>query len=375
MRVSPPGPAKTGGVPSGGFTPPVVRILGGLASAAGARLKSLRPERTERTAPPAKPEKRPEPAAPVLTRAKFDPRPFPRAVTWAAGEDPAADDSVAEPSPAARVAPAPPSAAKPASRPAPTPASSPAPGPVASGIFRDRIEAFRDALAARFGDVWWIGSADPITLRLPRGVTVLVVTGVVGIIVMAFAVGRRSGHEQLRADAPAGPALAQAEAGLPADRFGFAGAAPDGVPGGGEWFGSSAVAAEEAEVDPVRLQARFDAGLDPRVLGLNYLVYMTATRRECLRLADFLGHNGVQAVVIPSSRKVKAGDGDGRMIELTLYQVVDVGQGFSRNEYVRGEHEGFRSERMELGRAWKRHNGGRGSDLADMEFYRYQPKG
>ncbi len=145
------------------------------------------------------------------------------------------------------------------------------------------------------------------------------------------------------------------------------------MPGGGEWAGAVPVVGG-ADIDPVRLQARFDAGLDPRVLDLNYLVYMTATRRECLRLADFLGQNGVQAVVIPSSRIVKAGDGDGRMIELTLYQVVDVGQGFSRNEYVRGEHEAFRAERMELGRAWKRHNGGRGSDLADMQFYAYRAK-
>ena len=246
--------------------------------------------------------------------------------------------------------------------------------------FADACAGVRDAVAARVGEVWWIGSAEPVTLRLPRGVTVLVVAGVVGIIGLAFVAGRRTGQ------APAAVAWEPPRSTVPErlagvdpvpTRVALAALGGDDVPGGGDLSrrgGRSAAAAAgtHAAGDPAgRLQARFDAGLDPRVDGLNYLVYITATRRECLRLADFLGERGVQAVVMRSSRSVRE-EADGEVLELPLYWVVDVGRGFSRTEYLRGEHAAFRDERMELGRAWKRHNGGRGSDLADMQFYAYR---
>ncbi|BAM03779.1 hypothetical protein PSMK_16200 [Phycisphaera mikurensis NBRC 102666] len=259
-----------------------------------------------------------------------------------------------------------------AAGPEPTPPAE-GPGPLARGL-----AAARTAWSDRFGEVWWVGSTEPLTLHLPRGATVLVMAGVVGIIVMAFAVGRRSGRADAVVATPLTPAQRLLATLEPAsDARGVPGIDAGGsVPGGAETPAGDAgpegvLQAGTQEADGPRLQARYDAGLDPRVDGRNYLVYMTATRSECLRLADFLNERGVTPIVMRSGRSVETADGDGKPLVLPLYWVVDVGQGFSRAEYVRGEHRAFHEERMELGRAWKRHNGGRGSDLSDMQFYAY----
>lgn len=254
-----------------------------------------------------------------------------------------------------------------ATRTGPVASSGDAAAPASPWTLRDRLADWSERFTGRFGEVWWVGSGEPITLSLPRGATVLVVTGVVAIIVMAFAAGRRSGPSPSLAFEPA---LARADTAVQvASRP--PNALVDGVPGGSESLGTIE-AGGALPVNADRLQARFDAGMDPRVDGLNYLVYMTATRRECLRLADFLNEHDVQAIVMRSSRSVHSAGPDGESIELPLYWVVDVGEGFSRNQYLRGEHEEFRAERMELGRAWKRYNGDRGSDLSDMQFYAYR---
>ena len=256
-------------------------------------------------------------------------------------------------------------AGEPGGTPAAAPSSARAGGGGPLPSFKGAWTGVLNAAGARSGEFWWVGSGEVITLRLPRGVTVLAVGGVVGVIALAFVAGRRTG-------APASVAAATPTEAAPAvvSEGALAGLDAEDVPGGGAWPGSTPADAPAA--DPAqRLQARFDAGLDPRVDGLNYLVYLTATRRECVRLRDFLAERGVDVIVMESSRSVRAGSG-ADAVRIPLYWVVDVSEGFSRAAYLRGEHEGFKARRMELGRAWKRHNGGRGSDLSDMQFYAYR---
>ena len=53
-------------------------------------------------------------------------------------------------------------------------------------------------------------------------------------------------------------------------------------------------------------------------------------------------------------------------------QVIDVTRGFTPQEWNNGEHEPYFATRRALGRAWKAHNGGIGSDLNTMIFRKHK---
>ncbi len=221
---------------------------------------------------------------------------------------------------------------------------------------------------------WWIGSTTPVVLKLARGTVVAGVAGVVGLVLLAYWIGLGQGQD---AAGKGDPTLAGAEA---------VGTGPDldaqpwrvnddtglDIPGG-------------AEGTVLPLGRRDDAG-DPRKPGLNYLVYAMADLEESRRLQAFLKEHGVRTLIVPTSHRVSglpnvsSGAGESGVAggaesgdNAVLHLVVDVTEGFTREAYLSGDHRAFLGYRLKLGRAWQRHNGGHGSALESMMFYKYDP--
>ncbi|MEM7575878.1 MAG: hypothetical protein AAF328_00255 [Planctomycetota bacterium] len=220
---------------------------------------------------------------------------------------------------------------------------------------------------------WWITSGKPVVLRMTRGLVVLGIAGVVGLVLLAYWLGRgdavATNFAETWPDRVERP-LAQADTG--ADVSGIDRQPPMvDVPGGSDPLTGVVVPTPRTTPPPAA---------DPRVPGRNYLVYTMTDLGTARELADFLRGHDARIRLVPTEHRVKAGlDLDEHGVAFAgessdtavLHLVVDVTKGFTRAQYVRGEHHRFLSERLALGRAWKRHNGDRGSALESMTFYKY----
>lgn len=185
------------------------------------------------------------------------------------------------------------------------------------------------------GQWWqWLSHAGPpLVLRVPRGLAISVVLGVLGLLVVAYWVGVERGEAKARhaLTAPQEPAPS---------RFDRVPAVTDDAPGG------------EAQRPPLDAAA---AG-DPREPGLNYLVLATWNRRDARRLASFLAAQGVATVLEPWNND--------------RFRVVAVNRGFPPDAI--DERRAYRNRMLEIGKAWKRHNNGRGTALEDMHFDKFE---
>ncbi len=222
--------------------------------------------------------------------------------------------------------------------------------------------------AAEGDGPWWIGSKRPVTLRMPRGGVVAAVAGVVGLVLLAYWLGLGQGARdttgKLAQNAPQ-----NGQPGWMAAGSGLGDTTGADIPGG----------AETTVVPLPRNKAATARPAEPRVPGHNYLVYTLTDFGEAQRLKAFLAERGVDTLIVQTSRRVPKPAGvasdtvSGQ--NAWLHLVVDVTRGFSREQCLRGEHRRFLTERIQLGRAWYRHNGNRGSALESMMFYKYTPPG
>ena len=215
---------------------------------------------------------------------------------------------------------------------------------------------------------WWITSSAPVTLRMSKGLIVGAVAGVVALVGLSFWAGLSQGRDA------AEPVLT-ADQGPPDGGFVAFGQLGDDIPGGadGSVVPFSRVDTQTGElVKPQPVPTAKPDG-DPRVAGLNYLVYITTVKPEAERLQGFLAEQGVVSIVVPvGGRELAEEAGSGH--NARLYRVVDVSEGFTREQYRRGEHREFHNARLRLGQEWRRHNGHRGDDLSSMTFYKYTPR-
>ncbi|MFW5682728.1 MAG: hypothetical protein ACOC1G_06955 [Phycisphaeraceae bacterium] len=187
---------------------------------------------------------------------------------------------------------------------------------------------------------WLSHAGPPLVLRVPRGLAISVVLGVLGLLVVAYWVGYERGESaatpqyetQDRSDRI--PAVIRRDAGEGSNNGPTTSTAgnPDGV-------------------------ASLDAGgaVDPRTPGHNYMVMARRNRRDAQRLAQFVMDQGVETILVP--------------LRDDMFLIVATERGF---ESVRSEEaQAYRNRLREIGRAWKRHNQGRGSELEDMYFARH----
>ncbi|HEX7010776.1 MAG TPA: hypothetical protein VF184_12405, partial [Phycisphaeraceae bacterium] len=170
----------------------------------------------------------------------------------------------------------------------------------------------------------WSGAGTPLVLRVPRGLAVVVLAAVVGLIVLGYWVGYARGR------AAAETALAPADP--DAQRY----PAPTLTPAGLE--SPSEASAQQNPTRPGPLpSARSDAarqaqaGPDPRQPGLNYLILARYPPEAAQRLAEFLEANGIATVQVPVD--------NGRFVH-----VVAVDRGFS------GDQLGGEAYRQYVGR-------------------------
>jgi hypothetical protein len=244
---------------------------------------------------------------------------------------------------------------------------------------RDAAAAKHVKVAESAAGAWWITSGKPVVLRMTRGLVVLGIAGVVGLVLLAYFVGRSDRAEIGFADT--WPPTNRLAIGDPAAEATEATEATEtpllDVPGGSDTT-SGVVVPQPRQTPP--------PASDPRIVGHNYLIYTLTDLGTARELAAFLREQGPRVMILPTGLSVSTAPGPaagGVETEVAaevendqnvpLYWVVDITRGFSTAEYRRGEHHAFLAERLGLGRAWKRHNGGRGSALESMTFYKRQP--
>ncbi|MFK7789371.1 MAG: hypothetical protein AB8C95_07790 [Phycisphaeraceae bacterium] len=180
---------------------------------------------------------------------------------------------------------------------------------------------------------WWVGSASPLVLRVPRGVAILSVVGLLLVIVVAYWVG---------------------------SMLGAAGAQPEVVEGGlGQRLGPEGyfISPDDDYEGPKVDVPDTALEVERREPGLNYMQLITSTKEDCERLARFFGARGVAIQLVPVHNK-------------ELWVAYAIKRGY-RSDEMGSEHQ-QRYEQMlrSLGRQWKQNNGGRGTDLSTMIFTR-----
>ncbi|MGB0766649.1 MAG: hypothetical protein ACPGYV_02945 [Phycisphaeraceae bacterium] len=179
---------------------------------------------------------------------------------------------------------------------------------------------------------WWVGSSAPLVLRLPRGMAVLAVGGLLLLIAVAYGVGT------VRGAAGSQPA---SEPGGMGERTG-----PDGyfVSPEDDYDGPEVA----VPVDPLVVERR-----EP---GLNYMQLITSTREDCERLATFFGARGVAIQLVPVHNK-------------GLWVAYAVKRGYRADELDSESCKRYEQQLRALGRQWKA--SGKGADLSTMIFKRY----
>lgn len=178
---------------------------------------------------------------------------------------------------------------------------------------------------------WWVGSSSPLVLRVPRGLAVLGVAGLVLLIVLAYWVGA------VRGSASAQQAVAAAGMGERSGPEGYYIAADDGYQG------------PEQEVPEGVVE-----GEDRRVPGMCYVRVVESTEADCRRIAEFFASRGV-------AMQVTRGNND-------RFRVYVIERAYSPQETESESAQYFLRQMRGHGRAWKVHNGGRGDDLSTMYY-------
>lgn len=206
------------------------------------------------------------------------------------------------------------------------------------------ISGFFESIA----DTWRSGASEPLTLRVPRGMAVAMLAGLLGLLVLAYWVGYSRGDSAAdkRVRAEYEPALAD-DGRAPPERSVTA-------PGTGPGSRINATNNGPGTASAPVTQS------DPRVKGNNYLILALYPEEEARRLKAFLAQRQVEVMVGPRNNK-------------GLCQVIAL-NGFTR-EQVRDTDaaERFLTKMRALGRDWKAANDNRGDDLASMYYDKYQP--
>ncbi|MEM9110389.1 MAG: hypothetical protein AAGC72_10240 [Planctomycetota bacterium] len=178
---------------------------------------------------------------------------------------------------------------------------------------------------------WWVGSASPLVLRVPRGVAVLSVMGLLLVIVVAYWVGSMRGAASAKPDAS--------------------------DPGMGERAGPNGffISPEDGYDGPEVEVPEDDLIVEQREPGLNYMQLITSTREDCERLARFFGSRGVAIQLVKSNNE-------------GLWVAFAVKRGYRADEMGSESQQRYEQMLRSLGRQYKQ-NGG--VDLSTMLFNRY----
>lgn len=178
---------------------------------------------------------------------------------------------------------------------------------------------------------WWVGSSAPLVLRVPRGLAILIVLGVLVLIVVAYGVGSIRGAASAQPDPN--------EQGL-GDRSG-----PTGY-----------YMAEEAYDGPtVDVPSLVIEDKDVRVPGMWYIRLMESAKVEdCRNLATFMASKGVAIQIVKRN--------NGRFVAY----VAD--RAYATDEKDSEPARYYLGWIKDRGRELKIHNGGKGTDLSSAYY-------
>ncbi len=203
-----------------------------------------------------------------------------------------------------------------------------------------RLGAGIGGLFRSLGDAWHRSASEPLTLRVPRGMALALMGGLLGLLILAYWVGYNRGDSaaELRVTETYQGAL-NGDGRVPPDRSGFNYVAPS--------TGQGARLADSGN-------------RDLRIPGSNYLILALSPQNEARRLQTFLGERGVDVLIGPRNNK-------------GLCQVIAL-RGFTPAAYRdTDENERFMARMRALGREWKSANQGKGEDLSSMYYQKYEP--
>lgn len=215
-------------------------------------------------------------------------------------------------------------------------------GPRPGGGFRSGFGSGVGGFGRSLLDAWQAGASEPLLLRVPRGMAVSLLAGLLGLLILAYWVGYSRGGSvaEKRVTAIYEPAL------------NGAGRVPPSRPG--------ALQGTESRAPLTGPMTR--GRVDRRTPGLNYLVLASCPPKEAQRLQAFLAERQVDVMVGPRNNK-------------GLCQVIAL-RGFTRQQYRdTDEKTRFMVRMRALGRDWKSSNKGKGDDLSSMYYDKYDPPG
>lgn len=188
---------------------------------------------------------------------------------------------------------------------------------------------------------WWVGSSNPIVLRVPRGLALLALAGMVGLLVLSYYVGYAQGGGHAAGAGRGAPNVTKRQA---AD---ISASQLDSSGGDGNRT-SQAKQAGGSGSKQVR---------DVRKNGLNYLRLATYPLDSAKQLQAFLAQRGVHAVLDRVS---------------TGYAIVATNVGVAHIGSPRAV--AFKSRCRQLGREWARHLNNKYENLGSMEYEKYKGK-
>ncbi len=213
----------------------------------------------------------------------------------------------------------------------------------------------RGAGTGRARKAWWATFDEPLVLRVPRGMAILICLGVFVLIVVAYWVGSSRGAAQKERTLELAKQQRQAQY----TRL-------HGPPTMLRGEDAADVAADGKKVS--LLERVYEATgdivvpmeMDPREAGKNYLVLTLYDRETAVALIEFMAERDVEAAAFLPESVGLAGKG--------LVEVIYL-KGFKS---IRGEAEQVKVDMKRLGEAWRIHNKRKGKNLSDMYFRLYQ---
>ena len=212
----------------------------------------------------------------------------------------------------------------------------PRPGSGIGGFGRSIVEAWRD------------GASEPLLIRVPRGMALCLLGGVLGLLILSYLVGYSRGDSaaEKRVTAIYQPNLDGTDRTPPVRQGGSPGST-----------GTDTV--DSGSSGQVSDQRGIRASADPRTPGVNYLVLAIYPNDEARRLQTFLAGREVEVMLGPRNNK-------------GLCQVITL-RGFTRQQFRdTDEAERFRTRLQAFGRDWKTSNNGKGDDLSSMYYDKYE---
>ncbi len=195
-------------------------------------------------------------------------------------------------------------------------------------------------------DAWRNGASEPLLLRVPRGMALCLLAGLLGLLILSYWVGYSRGDSaaEKRMTEIYEPNLDGADRVPPTRLRGSEG--PTNTDSGAS--------------GQISFQRTGAPNADPRAVGLNYLVLATCPLEEAQRLQRFMAGRQVDVMIGLGNNK-------------GLHRVI-VLKGITPQQYGDKDfRERILAPMRALGRDWKAFNKGKGDDLSSMFYAKYQP--